>query len=412
MGANPTGGRAARFFDEWSIYDRVLDRDYMFHDGIYRGIARWLAERYAGRSFAVLDLGCGSARHFSRALEGRSVSRYAGYDLSDVALGHAQQNLARLGCPLELRRVELLEGLRAGGDRFDLIFCGFSLHHLSAADKALFFESAHRRLAPGGMLLLVDTMREEEETLPVYLDHYLGWIRSEWKAMSAAEIDAISDHIRNNDFPDTAAALGELAARAGFGGAGELDRFRWHHTLYFEKKPAELLIREAAPGDAAAIARAHVDSWRTTYAGILPAAAIARMSYEGLERAWQKNLSGGGRRECVYLAENAVGEVVGFASGGPERGGDPVYRGELYAVYLLRPFQRRGAGRALVRAVARRLFESGHASMIVWVLKDNPASGFYAALGGAVVAEKPVEIGAARLVETAYGWKDLRLLID
>jgi hypothetical protein len=32
-----------------------------------------------------------------------------------------------------------------------------------------------------------------------------------------------------------------------------------------------MLIREAFPTDAAALARVHVDSWRTTYAGIVPA---------------------------------------------------------------------------------------------------------------------------------------------
>ncbi|HEX9444261.1 MAG TPA: GNAT family N-acetyltransferase [Candidatus Binatia bacterium] len=405
-------GSAAQFFDEWSIYDRVLDRDYMFHDAIYRDVGLLLVERYAGRSFAVLDLGCGSARHFSRALAGRSVSRYAGYDLSDVALAHARPNLARLGCPLDLRQGDLLEGLQADGERFDLIFCGFSLHHLSAADKERFFQSAFQRLEEGGLLLVVDTMREAEESRSVYLDRYLGWIRSEWKAMSAAELDAICEHIRNNDFPDTAASLRAMAARAGFDGGSEVSRFRWHHTLAFEKKrAAEFRIRAARLDDAGAIARAHVDSWRTTYAGILPDAYIAGMSYEARERAWRKNLAGGDRDECVYLAENEKGEVAGFASGGPERSGDAVYRGELYAIYLLQRFQRRGAGRQLTRAVARRLFEAGHASMLVWVLVDNPAAGFYAALGGEVVAEKPVEIGAARLLEAAYGWKDLRLLI-
>ena len=405
-------GQAAQFFDEWSIYDRVLDRDYMFHDGIYRDIERLLADRFAARSFTVLDLGCGSARHFSRALAGRSVSRYAGYDLSDVALAHARPNLERLGCPLDLRRGELLEGLQAGGERFDLVFCGFSLHHLAPEDKTLFFESAYRRLKEGGMLLLVDTMREEGETRAVYLDRYLGWIRSEWTAMSAAELDAICDHIRNNDFPDTAASLRATAARAGFDGGAEINRFRWHRTLSFEKKPAPgFRIRAANSADAGAIARVHVDSWRTTYAGILPDAYIAKMTYESRERAWRKNLAGGDGREFTFLAEDETGEAVGFASGGPERGGDGDYRGELYAIYLRRPFQRRGAGRQLTRAVARRLAESGCPSMIVWTLAANPAAGFYAALGGEIVAEKTVSVGEAQLIDVAYGWKDLGLLI-
>jgi SAM-dependent methyltransferase len=89
---------ANNFFDEWSIYDQVLDHNYMYHDEIYGDVRRILADRYETRPFMLLDLGCGSARHLARALQGRPVSRYVGYDLSDVALAHARRNLTGLGC--------------------------------------------------------------------------------------------------------------------------------------------------------------------------------------------------------------------------------------------------------------------------------------------------------------------------
>jgi hypothetical protein len=50
--------------------------------------------------------------------------------------------------------------------------------------------------------------------------------------------------------------------------------------------------------------------------------------------------------------------------------------------------------------------------MLVWVLAENPARGFYQALGGELVSEKPIEVGDAKLIEAAYGWKDLRLLLS
>ena len=87
------------------------------------------------------------------------------------------------------------------------------------------------------------------------------------------------------------------------------------------------------------------------------------------------------------------------------------YSGELYAIYLLQTAQREGMGRRLVSAVARRLAESGHQSMMVWVLADNPSRGFYEKLGGNPIAEKLVEIAATQLVEVAYGWDDLTRLI-
>src|SRR4051812_46447467 len=96
--SRPMNGDAAKFFDEWSIYEQVLERDYMFHDEIYRGVARLLADYFSARPFSVLDLGCGSARHFSHALAGRSLAGYTGYDLSAAPLSHARRNLAALGC--------------------------------------------------------------------------------------------------------------------------------------------------------------------------------------------------------------------------------------------------------------------------------------------------------------------------
>jgi SAM-dependent methyltransferase len=228
------------FFDAWAVYEEVLNRNYMFHDGIYRDVRRFFADCYGSRPFTLLDLGCGSARHLAEALRGRSVRGYVGYDLSAEALDHARINLAGLGCPFELRHGEILDGLKASSDAVDLIFCSFALHHLSFADKLSFFKSAYRRLTENGQLLLIDTTREEDENLPIYLDRYCGWLRAEWKALSPAALDAICVHIRNNDFPETLSALQVMAHDGGFAQVTEIDRFRWHRTLAFGKKPFPL----------------------------------------------------------------------------------------------------------------------------------------------------------------------------
>ncbi|HXK29798.1 MAG TPA: methyltransferase domain-containing protein [Candidatus Binatia bacterium] len=227
------------FFDEWSVYDQVLDNNYMHHDEIFRDVGRFLAERFDDRPFTLLDLGCGSARHLARALKGRSISRYIGYDLSDVALAHATRNLNGLGCPVELHQGELLQGLRASGEEFDVIFTSFALHHLATAEKEMFFQSAYERLRNDGILLLVDTMREEGEERPVYLDRYCAWLRFRCKTLAPATLDLLCDHIRGNDFPETAATLSAMATRAGFGRGEEISRIGWHRTLCFAR---------AAPG--------------------------------------------------------------------------------------------------------------------------------------------------------------------
>lgn len=171
--------------------------------------------------------------------------------------------------------------------------------------------------------------------------------------------------------------------------------------------------REATSGDAAAIARVHIESSRSAYEGILPAEVLAEMTYERRLRNWSKTLGEAGGNEFVYVAEDASRRVIGFASGGPERDGDDVYDGELYAIYIVDARRRTGAGRGLVHSVAERLAESGFRSMLVWVLAENlPARRFYEALGGARVREKGIERGGRALAEVAYGWADVKTLRD
>lgn len=170
-------------------------------------------------------------------------------------------------------------------------------------------------------------------------------------------------------------------------------------------------IREAAPDEAAAIARVHVDAWRTTYRGIIPDEYLASLSHEERTARWRENLREAvARNECVFVAAEENGEVVGFAAGGPGRDNDPHHTGELYVIYLDERRRGYGIGRRLVAAVALRLSELGHTSISVWVLERNPACGFYTALGGVRFSERTVTVGGRELREAGYGWADLRPL--
>jgi ribosomal protein S18 acetylase RimI-like enzyme len=104
------------------------------------------------------------------------------------------------------------------------------------------------------------------------------------------------------------------------------------------------------------------------------------------------------------------GAVVGVAHGGPNRGTEEGYDGELYLIYVRREAQGWGLGRRLTTSVASDLMARGFSSMIVWVLADNPSRRFYESLGGVVVGSKDVAVDQAVLKETAYGWPSLRTL--
>lgn len=168
-------------------------------------------------------------------------------------------------------------------------------------------------------------------------------------------------------------------------------------------------IRRATAADAAAIAAVHVASWRTTYAGLLPADYLAGLSVEQRRANWTRELEASDPPPawCVFVAEDPDGRVVGFASGGPQRDATSDFESELYAIYLLEDQQGRGVGRALARRVVEHLRSTGIASMRVWVLDGNRAAGFYQRLGGVEVERKPIRIGEAEYVEIAYGWRSL-----
>jgi GNAT superfamily N-acetyltransferase len=173
-----------------------------------------------------------------------------------------------------------------------------------------------------------------------------------------------------------------------------------------------MTVREAIYTDIPAIARVHVDTWRTTYKGIFSDEYLANLSYEKRESGWLKILNNTLENDFIYVAQDALGEIIGFASGGLERTANPIYKGELSAIYILENHQHKGLGRRLVQAVAHRLGQRRIYSMLAWVLADNPACGFYATLGGQKVYEKQIERDGTMLLEVAYGWIDTTNLTD
>ena len=171
------------------------------------------------------------------------------------------------------------------------------------------------------------------------------------------------------------------------------------------------LTREATYSDIPAIARVHVDTWRSAYSGIVPDEVLTDLSYEKRENAWQSVFEQAAHSDgFTYVSEDETGRIIGFLNGGRERTGDRLYQGEINAIYILSSHQHRGVGRELVRLAVEKLWRIDIHSMLVWVLEDNPACKFYEALGGQIVQSKNIEMRGSTLIELAYGWTDTSLL--
>lgn len=172
-----------------------------------------------------------------------------------------------------------------------------------------------------------------------------------------------------------------------------------------------LRVREAMQADVAAIARLHLGNWRAAYRGIVPDDLLDAITEESRRQHWDRVLAKRDGTEFVYVAEDEDGRLLGIASGGPEVGGDPHYHGELYVLHVRPDAQGRGVGRALMRAVARRLAAADITTLLVWMLRENhPARRFYAALGGQFVREQLAMFEGITLMDAGYGWLDTALL--
>lgn len=168
-------------------------------------------------------------------------------------------------------------------------------------------------------------------------------------------------------------------------------------------------IRMARPADAGAIASIYVDSWRDTYAGILPDTGLLRMSKVAHARSWQRTIQSSNLRNPVLVASDEKSNLFGFASAGPTRDRTLPFDGEIYTLYVAPGRTGQGLGAALLTSMFR-LFAKAHCrGMIIWALEENPSRFFYEAMGGRLVAERQHALWGKTMREIGYGWPTLDL---
>ena len=102
-----------------------------------------------------------------------------------------------------------------------------------------------------------------------------------------------------------------------------------------------LEIRPATSADLTVIGRIHALSRNAAYAGLLPAAALARVTPERQEAVWRERVADAPARSALLVATDD-GEVVGFTQGEYRDG-----VGHLNAIHLLPERHGGGAGQAM-----------------------------------------------------------------
>lgn len=231
-----TSAESTTFFSRnWSLYDLITKHNYMYHREIYAGIADLLKRRKNQNQYQLLDLGCGNARFLAPCLMQSPPARYEGVDLSEAALEEARGYLAKLPCPVVLKHGELLEAAESTDNQWDVIFTGFALHHLTFEEKTRFFQAAGRCLTDSGWLLMVDVVREENQSREDYLEDYLRLMREHWTQIPPEHLETSCEHVAAYDYPESLSTLQKMAKAAGLSSSRVISRYGPHYSILFSR---------------------------------------------------------------------------------------------------------------------------------------------------------------------------------
>jgi len=167
---------------------------------------------------------------------------------------------------------------------------------------------------------------------------------------------------------------------------------------------SQYTIREATERDAEGITFVNVNSWQTSYAGIIEQSFLDAISYEK-RLAFRKEILAS--KNALHLVALADEIIVGFADAGSVRS-EPAEifcqkRGEIYAIYLLEQHKRKGIGKALYKQCRGWFSQQDMETFVTWVLTNNHrARQFYEKEGGTLIGEKTALIGDKNYQEVCY----------
>ena len=189
--------------------------------------------------------------------------------------------------------------------------------------------------------------------------------------------------------------------------------------------PDELRFRAAGPGDAAAVAGLHTDSWQRHYRGAFSDSFLDGEAPGFLLDRWTERLAEPDPRDRTILAE--LDEDRERADGGALVGlahtildDNPTWGALLDNLHVRYGQKRQGVGTRLLSLTAQAVLADRPGSgLYLWVLEQNTnARAFYDARGGACVESREVMApggNPARLNGKPkclrYTWPDPALLL-
>jgi ubiquinone/menaquinone biosynthesis C-methylase UbiE len=202
------------FFSQWEIYRLCIEHNTLFHREVGAILRRELLARH--EPFTFLDLACGDADLTAAALRDTKMSAYTGVDFSAPALALAANKIAELGCPRTLHEADFTDFLRQNKESFDVIYLGLSLHHLEGETKRAMMTHLHRATAPGGAFYLFEPFLQAGENREGYVARWTAAMDGPYDPFPSAARDALRDHVRASEKPESKDDYLRAARAAGF----------------------------------------------------------------------------------------------------------------------------------------------------------------------------------------------------
>jgi len=229
-----TSVSAQLFVNAWQVYKKILNANLMYHQEINNAISAYCHQHLSKQAIHLLDLGCGDASQAIQAFSSCHVTHYTGCDSSNTALDEARKCLAYTQWQANLILSDLIDALAQMTQQYHVIYISYVLHHYPFEDKKRFFEYAVKRLHPQGRIMMVDVMREPQQSRQVYLKQYCDRLTRHQDILSPAEMDLVVQHVQACDFPAELQELEHYALQHGLSQIELIANHGAHKAIVFQ----------------------------------------------------------------------------------------------------------------------------------------------------------------------------------
>jgi ubiquinone/menaquinone biosynthesis C-methylase UbiE len=207
--------RVKEVFEQWAMYDAVVQANYMHHAELAATLAAWATTQT--EPLRIVDLGCGDCWLATHAWRDANVESYRGADISDSAIQRGREHTAFWQGRAVLHAGNLADYLRElPAASANTVLASYSLHHFSSDAKIALLAEIARVLVPGGTFFWIDAVRRGNESRDAYIERLTHVMSHDWPVLTSEQAAKAYAHVRESDFPETAQWMLDQVATAGF----------------------------------------------------------------------------------------------------------------------------------------------------------------------------------------------------